>query len=71
LPPISGSPEQSGDGILPLQNIISAVRATGWDGVLSVEVFREAYWQHDPQAVANKAKMKTLAAWESALQAAQ
>jgi 2-keto-myo-inositol isomerase len=53
-----------GEGILPLQDIIGAVHATGWDGVLSVELFREEYWQHDPQTVADQAKAKTLAVWE-------
>ncbi len=60
-----------GEGILPLQDIISAVRATGWDGVLSVELFREEYWQRDPLAVAREAKAKTLAVWEQALSSAR
>lgn len=59
-----------GDGILPLQAIVGAVRATGWDGVLSVELFREAYWQLDPLAVASEARAKTMAVWEQALQRA-
>ncbi len=53
-----------GEGILPLQDILGAVRATGWDGVLSVELFREEYWRQDPLAVAHEAKAKTLAVWE-------
>jgi 2-keto-myo-inositol isomerase len=53
-----------GEGVLPLQDILSAVRATGWDGVLSVELFREEYWRQDPLAVAREAKAKTLAVWE-------
>jgi hypothetical protein len=32
--------------------------------VLSVELFREEYWQLDPLAVARAAKAKSLAAWE-------
>lgn len=56
-----------GDGILPLDDIIGAVRATGWDGVLSVELFREEYWQLDPLSVAREAKQKSQAAWERAL----
>jgi 2-keto-myo-inositol isomerase len=55
-----------GDGILPLDDIIGAVRATGWDGVLSVELFREAYWQLDPLSVAREAKSKSQAAWKRA-----
>ena len=60
-----------GEGILPLQDIISAVRATGWDGVLSVELFREEYWQRDPQTVANEARARTLAVWEQAVSSAR
>jgi len=56
-----------GEGVIPLQDILGAVRATGWDGVLSVELFREEYWQQDPQAVAREAKSRTLAVWERVL----
>ncbi len=56
-----------GDGVIPLQDILRAVRMTGWDGVLSVELFREEYWQQDPQAVAREAKSRTLAVWERVL----
>jgi 2-keto-myo-inositol isomerase len=60
-----------GEGIIPLQAIIGAIRATGWDGVLSVELFREEYWRRDPQTVADEAKARTLAVWEGALQRAR
>ena len=53
-----------GEGVIPLQDILSAVRATGWDGVLSVELFREEYWQQDPLSVAHTAKDRTMAVWE-------
>ncbi len=56
-----------GEGVIPLQDILGAVRATGWDGVLSVELFREEYWRQDPLAVAREAKAKTLAVWERVL----
>jgi 2-keto-myo-inositol isomerase len=56
-----------GDGVIPLLDILGAVRATGWDGVLSVELFREEYWKQDPLAVAREAKAKTLAVWERVL----
>jgi 2-keto-myo-inositol isomerase len=56
-----------GEGVIPLQDILGAVRATRWDGVLSVELFREEYWRQDPLAVAREAKAKTLAVWERAL----
>jgi 2-keto-myo-inositol isomerase len=56
-----------GEGVIPLQDILGAVRATGWDGVLSVELFREEYWRQEPLVVAREAKAKTLAVWERAL----
>jgi len=56
-----------GEGVIPLQDILGAVRATGWDGVLSVELFREEYWQQDPLAVAREAKARTVAVWERVL----
>jgi 2-keto-myo-inositol isomerase len=56
-----------GEGVIPLQDILGAVRATGWDGVLSVELFREEYWRQDPLAVAREAKARTLAVWERVL----
>jgi 2-keto-myo-inositol isomerase len=57
-----------GEGVIPLQDILGAVGATGWDGVLSVELFREEYWRLDPLAVAREAKAKTLTVWERTLQ---
>ncbi len=57
-----------GEGVIPLQDILGAVRATGWDGVLSVELFREEYWRQDPLAVAREAKARTVAVWERVLQ---
>src|SRR5260370_33661250 len=53
--------------VIPLPDILGAVRATGWDGVLSVELFREEYWRQDPLAVAREAKAKTVAVWERVL----
>jgi 2-keto-myo-inositol isomerase len=59
-----------GDGILPLDDILGAAQSIGWDGVLSVELFREEYWSRDPLAVAREAKEKSAAAWEHARQPA-
>src|SRR6266849_1321102 len=60
-----------GEGVIPLQDILGAVRATGWDGVLSVELFREEYWQQDPLAVAREAKARTVTVWERVLRSGQ
>ncbi len=48
-----------GDGVIPLQDIIASVRATGFDGVASVEIFRPEYWARDPQSVALEAMEKS------------
>lgn len=48
-----------GDGVIPLKEIIDAVRATGFDGVASVEIFRPEYWQRNPVSVAREALLKS------------
>ena len=45
-----------GLGILPLEEIISALRRTGYDRVASVEIFRPEYWDRDPQELARDAR---------------
>ena len=51
-----------GDGVIPLKEIVGAVRAIGYDGVASVEIFRPEYWQREPLSVAKEAiaKSKTI-----------
>ncbi|HEX7589110.1 MAG TPA: sugar phosphate isomerase/epimerase [Anaerolineae bacterium] len=49
-----------GDGVIPLKDIIGAVRGIGYDGVASVEIFRPEYWERDPLAVAKEAKAKSM-----------
>ncbi len=51
-----------GDGVIPLKDIIGAVRGMGYDGIASVEIFRPEYWQRDPLAVAKEAKAKSMRA---------
>lgn len=48
-----------GDGVIPLQQIVEAVRSTGFDGVASVEIFRPEYWQREPLSVAKEAFAKS------------
>ena len=43
-----------GDGIAPVSRILSTVFASGFDGVLSLELFNRTYWQQDPNMVAAK-----------------
>ena len=45
-----------GLGILPLKEIIEALRRIGYDGVASVEIFRPEYWERDPFELAREAK---------------
>ncbi|HSB10797.1 MAG TPA: sugar phosphate isomerase/epimerase [Blastocatellia bacterium] len=45
-----------GLGILPLAEIIAALRRIGYDRVTSVEIFRPEYWQRDPLALARDAR---------------
>jgi 2-keto-myo-inositol isomerase len=44
-----------GLGILPLKEIISALRRINYDRVTSVEIFRPEYWERDPQELAREA----------------
>jgi len=49
-----------GLGILPLREIIAALRRIGYDRVTSVEIFRPEYWERDPQELAREARAATL-----------
>ncbi len=53
-----------GDGTAPLPDILRALRATGGQKVLSLELFNRKYWEQDPLEVAKTglAKMKSVAA---------
>jgi 2-keto-myo-inositol isomerase len=44
-----------GLGILPLQEITSALKRIGYDRATSVEIFRPEYWERDPQELAREA----------------
>jgi len=48
-----------GLGILPLTEIISALRRINYDRVTSVEIFRPEYWERDPFALARDAREAT------------
>jgi 2-keto-myo-inositol isomerase len=49
-----------GLGVLPLREIIAALRLTGYDRVTSVEIFRPEYWERDPLEMARAARAATL-----------
>ena len=50
-----------GDGIMPLKEAIAAVRATGYDGVWTVEVWSPRHWEWDPALVAHELKRRAVA----------
>jgi 2-keto-myo-inositol isomerase len=52
-----------GDGIAPLKDVFAALRAMGYTGYLSLELFNRGYWKQDPHEVARTglAKLKAVA----------
>ncbi|HEX8185592.1 MAG TPA: sugar phosphate isomerase/epimerase [Blastocatellia bacterium] len=46
-----------GLGILPLKEIIAALRRIGYDRVASVEIFRPEYWERDPHEIARESRL--------------
>jgi len=55
-----------GKGILPLTEIISRLKAIGYDRVASIELFRPEYWQWDPVTLAQRARQATEAVLQRA-----
>jgi sugar phosphate isomerase/epimerase len=47
-----------GDGILPLREGIEAIRATGYDGLWSVELMGAYHWEWDPLVLARELKRR-------------
>lgn len=47
-----------GEGAIPIDDILSAIRDRGFDGTMSVEIFRPEYWERDPRSVAREARSK-------------
>ncbi len=56
-----------GDGIAPLTSILRDLRAIGFQGALSLELFNQDYWQQDALTVARTGLEKTRAAVHAAL----
>ena len=48
-----------GLGILPLREIIGALRRIGYDGAVSIEIFRPEYWERDALELAHDAHAAT------------
>ncbi len=55
-----------GRGVIPLDGILGGLKAIGYKGGFSVEIFRPEYWQRNPLAVARQAKTTALAALKRA-----
>lgn len=55
-----------GDGILPLEQMLRDMVATGYTGPLSLEIFNRTYWEMDPAEVARIGLDKTLAVVDAA-----
>jgi len=50
-----------GDGIAPLKDVFAALRAMGYSGFVSLELFNRDYWKQDPLEVAKTGLAKTKA----------
>jgi sugar phosphate isomerase/epimerase len=49
-----------GDGILPLPAILKSLKATGFKGCVSLELYNPKYWKENLQEVANTGLRKTM-----------
>ncbi len=49
-----------GLGILPLREIAGALEQIGYEGVVSVEIFRPEYWERNPFELARDARAATM-----------
>jgi sugar phosphate isomerase/epimerase len=47
-----------GDGILPLKDGIEAIKATGFDGLWSVEMLGAYHWEWDPEILAKELRQR-------------
>ena len=55
-----------GEGVIPIDRILSRLHARGWDGTASVEIFRPVYWEQDPREVARIAYARAKSVAEAA-----
>ena len=45
-----------GEGVIPLKDMLGVLREKGYSGALSVEIFREEYWEKSPVEISTAAK---------------
>jgi 2-keto-myo-inositol isomerase len=49
-----------GEGVIPLDDILSRLKKIGFDGLCSIELFRPEYWERDPAELATAARAATM-----------
>jgi 2-keto-myo-inositol isomerase len=49
-----------GEGVIPLDAILSRLQKIGFDGLCSIELFRPEYWERDPVELATAARVATM-----------
>ena len=49
-----------GEGVIPLDDILSRLNGIGFDGLCSIELFRPEYWERDPAELATAARAATM-----------
>jgi 2-keto-myo-inositol isomerase len=49
-----------GQGVVPLDEICARLKAIGYDGPCSIELFRPEYWEWDPKELGVKARTEAL-----------
>jgi len=49
-----------GEGVIPLDTILTRLQRTGFDGLCSIELFRPEYWERDPLELGAAARAATL-----------
>lgn len=47
-----------GEGAIPIEEILRPLHAAGFNGTMSIEIFRPEYWERDPREVAREARAK-------------
>ena len=53
-----------GEGVIPLDDICRHLKAIGYDGWCTIELFREEYYQWEPNVLAEKSREATLSILE-------
>jgi 2-keto-myo-inositol isomerase len=49
-----------GEGVIPLDDLLTRLKKIGFDGLCSIELFRPGYWERDPLELATAARAATM-----------